>query len=577
MKTKAASGARLSDTILRFVRRGQLSEAASAAARDAGVSRRIPVDLYDIYFPQDDGRQDLVNWIEIRRRLLAPYRRSLLAVRARVRRRLGRCVEPEAAAVIAYFDLLLEDFEAAAVVLDRATGSDPAPTPAIDFLHALSLWLLSARARSRESMPRALFLIDRSIRRDCENVYAYYIRAGLRRELEDVSGRLADAEKILQLRPHFVWAAVEKAETLAETRRFSEALDILNDLLRRYPRSAWAWAQRGRLFGLYGRRLEAATDFDRAVRCDRHCGPLYAWRGELLRRGGDFKGALAQFSRSIRLDPSYRLGFQWRGRVSLLLGRYQSALADLKRALALEPREDLARAWMAEAYWKMGRCREATRLFDMLHPAEPRATWNRVLSEGQAQELRYDLGALPDADRRDVEFWRDLDEVVSKRPRDAWARAFRGRCRVSDGRLPEALEDLTRALLLDRSLAYAYRWRAECLRRLGAPLRAEIDLDRCLEIAPDDHWAAAHRGLLRSARGDASAALRDFDRSLVRDDFRFAVIHLWRSQCLKGAGREAEAVAAADKSFVLDGKQPEIVSWRARLLSDLAAATPVPT
>lgn len=550
----------------RLVLEGRLAEAVERALADCGA-RPLPADLFSVYFPSDDGRQDLVDWLAVRGVELRRLRRPAAAARDALSRWLGGERSAEDAVLEAYVLLLLDQPQAAAVSLERP----PSRCAAGEFLYAVALWLQAAKTRSRALMPRALEAVERSLAADARNPYAYYVRSALRRELEDVSGRLRDAKRILALRPDFVWASIEQAEALAEAQRFEEALGILDGLVRRHGGQAWAWAQRGRLFGLYGKTQRALRDFSRALSCDPRCGPIYAWRGELRRRQGQYSAAVADFTRSIRLAPTYRLAFQWRGRVQLLLGRPAAAVRDLGRALRLDPREELAAAWLAEAFWKLGRCRDCAERFDALYPSDPRNAWNRRLAHGQAQELRYQLGQADPGRRREAQFWQDLDAVVARRRGDPWAWAFRGRCLVTAGRCRAALADFARALELDGSLAYVYRWRGECLRRMGGAHAALRDFDRAIELAPDSPWTRALRGLARGAAGDEDGALADLSAAADDRDQRFAVVHLWLSRALLRRGFPERARAAAERAFLLDGKQPEILEWRSRLLKKARA------
>jgi tetratricopeptide (TPR) repeat protein len=549
----------------RLFRAGRFAPAAREALRRSGRAFHPPVDFFDVYFPADDGRQDLVNWLTVRRLLLEPHRRECLALRRSLQAAFGpRGRAGEEAALLAYCDLLLGDYDRAAAVMRRAVETAP-PSFGLHFLHAVSLWIKSARDRSRALMPAALAAINGALEHDAKNVYAYYVRVGLRRELEDVAGRLADAETMLRLRPDFVFARVEIAETLGETKHYRNALKEFDFLLKRYPDQAWGWAQRGRLRGIYGYHRLALKDFAAAIRLDPACGPIYAWRGEARRRMGEYAKAFDDFAAAIRIDPSYRLSNQWRGRLQLILGRCREAVDDFDRTLELEPREELASAWRAEALWKMGRCREAARGFDALHPAEPKNTWNRVVKDGEAQETAHHFRLNAAQDRRENAFWRSIDEILSRRKDDAWAWAFRGRCRTAEGLLREGCADLTRALQLDPKLAYAHRWRGECLRRMGAGRRALADFDRALALDPRDRWAAAWRALARAALGEQAGAESDFALALSPREQRFSVVHLWHGQWLHAQGRDGEAREAVEAAFMLDGKDPRVLEWRARL------------
>lgn len=543
--------------VQRLFHEGKLGEALETL-----IGEKLPLDIFEAFFPPNDGRQDLVNWLTVRERLLAPHQAAFRRAERALIKAVGPSPTGVEAALRAYCSIFLDDYDAAVCYMKGAIQS---PRPWVYFMQALCLWLKSANDRSRELMPDALSAIDISLEQDPKNVYAYYVRSGLRRELENVVGRLADCEMILKLRPDFVWARVERAETWGETNQFSKANRELNILIRQHPRAAWSWAQRGRLFGIYSRHRLAIKDFSRAVRLDPDCGPIYAWRGEAWRRLGEYEKAINDFNASLAIDPTYRLGNLWRGRTRLLLGNYRAALIDLRRAVELEPREQLASAWHAEALWKLGRCREAALGFDGIYPAEPQNTWNRLLREGQTQELGFAIGKNDMRKSRDLQFMNDLNEILRTHSTDPWAWAFRGRCRAAKGMLKEALADLIRALQLNASLSYAYRWRGEVLRRMGARQMALGDLNQALKLDPSDRWASCYRALVRGDIGDVVGGMADFKKALSAKEPRFAVAYLWRGEWLHSLGMVAEARLDFETAFILDGKDPRILEWRKRL------------
>ena len=62
----------------------------------------------------------------------------------------------------------------------------------------------------------------------------------------------------------------------------------------------------------------------------------------------------------------------------------------------------------------------------------------------------------------------------------------RGKTYFYDKNYPAAVADATRAIEIDPTLASAYNLRGIALRHMGDPRKALADLDRAVELAPNE-------------------------------------------------------------------------------------------
>ena len=81
--------------------------------------------------------------------------------------------------------------------------------------------------------------------------------------------------------------------------------------------------------------------------------------------------------------------------------------------------------------------------------------------------------------------------------------------------LEHAVEDLSRALHAEPTLAEALRYRAETYEQLSDFAAAQADLDRLASLSPDDPALALNRARIAYARGDRQAALLAADRAVA--------------------------------------------------------------
>ena len=219
----------VSKAIQNLVARGEFPRALSRLG--AKVSRDLTV-----FFPARDGRQDLMYVQDFGlESCRAEFERARKTVRvASIGRR-------EKEILFGYCDLFLGKYERAVRNLEKLAASSDAYWP--NFLHAAAIWLYGDKLRTRDYLIDALGAIEKAVKAEPKRVYTYVIRAGLRREMEDVPGRLEDARRVCKMAPDFVWAHTELAEVLSEEGQYRPALREVNHLIKKFPKQAWSWAQ----------------------------------------------------------------------------------------------------------------------------------------------------------------------------------------------------------------------------------------------------------------------------------------------------------------------------------------------
>jgi tetratricopeptide (TPR) repeat protein len=119
--------------------------------------------------------------------------------------------------------------------------------------------------------------------------------------------RYADFDQALARAPGYAVAHYKKGETLAELRRFPEALAHLDAALRLEPESALFYASRGSILQ-DAKNLEAALrDFDQAIRLEPEAARYHQGRGLVFQDMRRFREAAAAFDRALKLDRNLPL------------------------------------------------------------------------------------------------------------------------------------------------------------------------------------------------------------------------------------------------------------------------------
>lgn len=128
----------------------------------------------------------------------------------------------------------------------------------------------------------------------------YLVRALLQHSPEK---RLADIDSALSIQPHHLLALRNKAETLSEyLNRPHDAIAVLDQTIRRHPRSAEAWGGRAILYARLGKYESARHDAAKALQIQRSPIIVYQAAGTFA-LCGDIGRALELLREALRRDP----------------------------------------------------------------------------------------------------------------------------------------------------------------------------------------------------------------------------------------------------------------------------------
>lgn len=307
--------------------------------------------------------------------------------------------------------------------------------------------VFSARARrSNADLNAAVADLDAVLAAEPDDARALRLRGELRNDRGDEDGAVQDLSRALSLDPADEWSRAELADLHCDAGRLERALTLLEGFPAKRKKEGWWWALKGRALATSKDVKRGLPALDKAVRLAPRSAPVVAWRGEARRVAKRYRAALADFEKALRLDPDFVYAHEWRARLLLMLGRPKAALSSCDALTRRDPRHVYGPSYRAEALFKLGRCREACAELEKVHPMDPRTFWSPRVKDG----------APPPANVKAL--LADLDDAVRRRPKDAWARAFRGRCLATMSKTAAARADLEAALALDSSCDFARVW-----------------------------------------------------------------------------------------------------------------------
>lgn len=166
-----------------------------------------------------------------------------------------------------------------------------------------------------------------------------------------------------QPRLEILFSNVE-ASLLMQAEQFDRAMDVLNDMLRRYPNDTDLLFSRVLVHDNFGDMASAEEDLRRIIdlqpgdsRALNHLGYMLADRTDR------FAEALELLERAIAIspeDPAIIDSLAW---VQYKMGRYEESLSNLRRAFAAFPDHEVA-SHLGEVLWVLGRQREAMEVWE---------------------------------------------------------------------------------------------------------------------------------------------------------------------------------------------------------------------
>ena len=341
----------------------------------------------------------------------------------------------------------------------------------------------------------------------------------------DVEPAIAAYARVSEKFPELAEPWRERGVGLAMLGRTDEALACFDHAIALNPADAIAHDHKAVVFGRSKRFEEALAVLQEGLRTCPHSGRLWCRRGIFLSLSGQPAEADRAFDRCAEVDPGHEEMWAYKGDLAAQQGRTEEAIRALSRLVA-------ARRGSRQKVVDVAR----RQLWSLQHPGSVVDTAGASADQdaAQARFLANDFaGALA-----------RLNEAVAKDPfaADAWVN--RGAMLRQLGQLEEALQSYEAAEDLGESGGLAARGAAACLEQLGRGAEAVQRLDRALAQAkhPDPQLLRAKAQLL-GRLGRATESLPIYERLVARGPADAALLRE-RGQALGAAGRSHAAAAA---------------------------------
>lgn len=309
---------------------------------------------------------------------------------------------------------------------------------------------------------------------------AYANRAYCHSELRQPEQALRDYDESVRRYPKFAWVFTERGAIHEESGNADKAFQDYSEAIRLDPNAVDALRRRARIFLARREAANAIEDLKEAVRILPKHADSYAALGAAQLEANDVDRARASLDTAISLDPDHQVAYVKRAEVHRLAGRWEKAASDRTRAgwlAARAPAMNGAAQTGGTAGTGFDLFNEGVRALDAGEHDHAIAYFDKALAsklDRAAASKAYMNRGNAYLQRRDFARAKsDYDKAISEDPRNAGAHVNRASLHVSNDPA-SAIQDCTAAIAIDAKLGEAYIVRGLAL---GANQRREALAD----------------------------------------------------------------------------------------------------
>lgn len=207
---------------------------------------------------------------------------------------------------------------------------------------------------------------------------------------------------------------------LTKTSQYSEALDLIEVYISKYPDKAGAYALKGRINYARGKIHEAEVNFTKAISLDSENPDFRKRRADVYVKLENFPMAVKDISNVLRSDPSMFDLYIKRAGLYHRMNAGDKALNDLTRYLDYFPADEEALHLCGKIYIDQEKYYSALKCFSLNvenHPENPRSFIDRADTYVLSGKYKYaiiDYGMALDLDPANPATWLNRGKVYIK-------------------------------------------------------------------------------------------------------------------------------------------------------------------
>lgn len=242
----------------------------------------------------------------------------------------------------------------------------------------------------------ALVTLDSAVLKAPQNADAYFLRATVKTQIQNLEGAIEDLSKVIRIDPGRPEAYFRRAllySQLQYHRDYSiqdltQAISLDRSQTKYYVERAKV---RATSINTYNGKKEynlAIDDINRAIGVDPDDGYLYYLRAGYKLSQEKRRDALQDYESAIELDPSNSRYYSDRGLLYLIMEEYELSAGDYRKAISLDPSNPEHFRHLAHAFYNFGDFRSSINAFS--------ESINLLLQQMRENSTREELKEIQD-------------------------------------------------------------------------------------------------------------------------------------------------------------------------------------
>jgi tetratricopeptide (TPR) repeat protein len=387
---------------------------------------------------------------------------------------------------------------------------------------------------------------SKALELDHQYLWAYAGRGRIYFDRMEFALALLDFQQALALNQDDTWILNHAGECLLALNRFDQAILYFNQSIGLKPDDEWTLAHRGMALMQSGRLEDSRLDLNAAIRID----PKYAWAhhylGILNGREELYDEARKEFDLVLKLSPGFTMVYRERGLMFSRMGEYDLAIQEFEHLSAIFPRNGSLYRLIAETQDTAGRLDSA------------RANYIKAYRLGDhSSSLQCAIGAICIDLKLYDEAMRALNLAIKWNSSELTAFVNRAEILFSRGKYALALKDIDRAIELGpEQPARVWTLRAKINTAKGAHENALADYSTALQNDPNYVKALIGRGSLFHFNRRDIEAVDDFSAANMIQPDNVDIL-MERAQAFRQMHNHQAAILDLESVALIDPETPD--------------------
>lgn len=306
---------------------------------------------------------------------------------------------------------------------------------------------------------------------DYSDAVALYKRGIDRLENYDYEGSIEDFSKVIDLKPNYTDAYMNRAEAKESLSDFEGAIEDYDKVLEFSPNDIPALYKRALMKNEIGDYEGAIIDLDQTIELYPSYSYAYFYRGVAYNHLQNYDAAIENYSKMLELTPNIAEGHFNKAATYFEMRKYKESLSEYNKALELEPNDGEAYLHRGQTHSVLGNFINASKDFDKAIEYNP----NLVEAYYEKANMKFALGDINTANRT-------YNEVVQKFPNDYQTWYHRAMFCVQNKEYEKAKADLNKSISIYNKDPELFYLRAKVNKELKNKTEICDDVTRAKEL-----------------------------------------------------------------------------------------------